>query len=89
MRVGEELGSHTRFVDQAEMRARGIPPAFLFGSEQRGGTLNPGKYVSGLRRAAIQAGIKIYEKHRCSLIAKDQSLPAKPLAVVPAHPLWY
>ncbi|HFG6934785.1 NAD(P)/FAD-dependent oxidoreductase [Acinetobacter baumannii] len=62
MRVGEELGSRTRFVDQAEMRARGIPPAFLFGSEQRGGTLNPGKYVSGLRLAAIQAGVKIYEK---------------------------
>lgn len=62
MEVGEKLGSHTRFVDQAEMRARGIPPAFLFASEQRGGTLNPGKYVSGLRRAAIQAGVKLYEK---------------------------
>ncbi|MBC9251180.1 FAD-dependent oxidoreductase [Pseudomonas alcaligenes] len=62
MALGHELGSVTRFVDQAEMRARGIPPAFLFGSEQRGGTLNPGKYVSGLRRAAIQAGVKLYEK---------------------------
>lgn len=62
MEVGRELGSITRFVDQAEMRARGIPPAFLFGSEQRGGTLNPGKYVGGLRRAALQAGVKLYEK---------------------------
>jgi len=62
MEVGRELGSFTRFVDQAEMRARGIPPAFLFGSEQRGGTLHPGKYVSGLRRAALQAGVKLYEK---------------------------
>lgn len=62
MKVGHELGSITRFVDQDEMRARGIPPAFLFGSEQRGGTLNPGKYVSGLRRAAIQTGVKLYEK---------------------------
>lgn len=62
MQIGEKLGSHTRFVDQAEMRARAIPPAFLFASEQRGGTLNPGKYVSGLRRAAIQAGVKLYEK---------------------------
>ncbi|MCO5748819.1 FAD-dependent oxidoreductase, partial [Citrobacter freundii] len=44
------------------MRARGIPPAFLFGSEQRGGTLNPGKYVNGLRRAAIKAGVKLYER---------------------------
>ncbi|MHB9798712.1 NAD(P)/FAD-dependent oxidoreductase [Pseudomonas sp. MT3] len=62
MEVGRELGSFTRFVDQAEMRVRGIPPAFLFGSEQRGGTLHPGKYVSGLRRAALQAGVKLYEK---------------------------
>lgn len=56
MELGHKLGSVTRFVDSAEMRVRGIPPAFLFGSEQRGGTLNPGKYVSGLRRAAILAG---------------------------------
>ncbi|MDX7988024.1 FAD-binding oxidoreductase [Xenorhabdus sp. 12] len=62
MEIGLELGSVTRFVDQTEMRARGIPPAFLFGSEQRGGTLNPGKYVSGLRRAAIQVGVRLYEK---------------------------
>jgi len=62
MQLGLELGSVTRFVDQAEMRARGIPPAFLFGCEQRGGTLNPGKYVSGLRRAALQAGVRLYEK---------------------------
>lgn len=54
MELGHALGSVTRFVDSAEMRARGIPPAFLFGSEQRGGTLNPGKYVNGLRRAAIK-----------------------------------
>ena len=40
MELGHALGSVTRFVDSAEMRARGIPPAFLFGSEQRGGTLN-------------------------------------------------
>lgn len=62
MELGSELGSVTRFVDQAEMRARGIPPAFLFGSEQRGGTLHPGKYVSGLRSAALRAGVKLYEK---------------------------
>ncbi|WP_134584736.1 NAD(P)/FAD-dependent oxidoreductase, partial [Pseudomonas aeruginosa] len=62
MELGHALGSVTRFVDSAEMRARGIPPAFLFGSEQRGGTLNPGKYVNGLRRAAIKAGVKLYER---------------------------
>lgn len=62
MNRGLELGSPTRFVDEAEMRARGIPPAFLFGYEQIGGTLNPGKYVAGLRRAALRAGVVIHER---------------------------
>jgi gamma-glutamylputrescine oxidase len=62
MRTGLELGSQMEFLDQAEMRARGIPPAFLFGCfTQRGGTLDPGKYVMGLRRTALEAGVKIYE----------------------------
>ncbi|HBO3911637.1 NAD(P)/FAD-dependent oxidoreductase [Pseudomonas aeruginosa] len=62
MRLGLELGSQAQFLDQAAMRARGIPPAFLFGCLQsHGGTLDPGKYVLGLRRAAIQAGVKLYE----------------------------
>lgn len=62
MQLGLELGSKTQFLDQAEMRARGIPPAFLFGyAQQSGGTLDPGKYVLGLRRAALQAGVKLYE----------------------------
>ncbi|MFD2641433.1 NAD(P)/FAD-dependent oxidoreductase [Pseudomonas japonica] len=62
MRIGAELGCSSEFLDQAEMRARGIPPAFLFGSYvPRGGTLNPGKYVLGLRRAAIRAGVRLYE----------------------------
>lgn len=59
--LGLQQGSQTRLVDEAEMRARGIPPAFLFGYEQSGGTLNPGKYVAGLRRAALRAGVIIYE----------------------------
>lgn len=62
MALGEKLGAVTRFVDGDEMRARGIPPAFLFGAEQCGGTLNPGKYVGGLRRAAIEAGVKLFER---------------------------
>ncbi|MGE6822878.1 NAD(P)/FAD-dependent oxidoreductase [Pseudomonas soli] len=62
MALGQKLGAVTRFVDGAEMRARGIPPAFLFAAEQCGGTLNPGKYVGGLRRVAIEAGVKLYER---------------------------
>lgn len=62
MRTGIALGSPAQFLDEAEMRARGIPPAFLFGAYYPGGgTLDPGKYVIGLRRAALRAGVKIYE----------------------------
>lgn len=62
METGVELGSPATFVDHAGMRARGIPPAFLFGCYfPHGGTLDPGKYVMGLRRAALRAGVKIYE----------------------------
>lgn len=62
MRVGIELGSPAQFLDHAEMRARGIPPAFLFGAYlPAGGTLDPGKYVMGLRDAAIRAGVRLYE----------------------------
>jgi glycine/D-amino acid oxidase-like deaminating enzyme len=62
MQTGIELGSPAQFLDGAQMRARGIPPAFLFGSYvARGGTLDPGKYVGGLRRAALGAGVRICE----------------------------
>ncbi|MCO4887745.1 FAD-binding oxidoreductase [Cupriavidus sp. WGtm5] len=62
MRISAELGCPSEYLDQAEMRARGIPPAFLFGSYvPNGGTLDPGKYVLGLRRAALRAGVTIYE----------------------------
>uniref|UniRef100_UPI003F495D7F NAD(P)/FAD-dependent oxidoreductase n=1 Tax=Cupriavidus yeoncheonensis TaxID=1462994 RepID=UPI003F495D7F len=62
MRTGVELGSPGEFLDYAAMRARGIPPAFLFGCHvPTGGTLDPGKYVMGLRRAALRAGVPIHE----------------------------
>lgn len=77
MALGHTLGSVTRFVDQAEMRARGLPPAFLFGSEQRGGTLNPGKYIGGLRRAAIQAGVKLYERTPLVSYSEGQVITCK------------
>ncbi|MHA7685532.1 NAD(P)/FAD-dependent oxidoreductase [Cupriavidus sp. PET2-C1] len=62
VRASAEFGIQSEFLDQAQMRARGIPPAFLFGEyTPRGGTLHPGKYVMGLRRAALRAGVRIYE----------------------------
>lgn len=62
MKVGAEFGFKSVFLDHAAMRARGIPPAFLFGEyTAHGGTLHPGKYVMGLRRAALRAGVRLYE----------------------------
>ena len=62
MAMGIELGAPAQFLDEAAMRARGIPPAFRFGFlTNNGGTLDPGKYVLGLRRAAIEAGVSLYE----------------------------
>ncbi|MDF1723483.1 MAG: FAD-dependent oxidoreductase [Alcanivorax sp.] len=63
MELGLKLGSQTEFQDSKALRERGIPDAFLFGYYHPvGGTLDPGKYVAGLRRAALRAGIRIYEK---------------------------
>ncbi|PNE54986.1 FAD-dependent oxidoreductase [Paraburkholderia fungorum] len=62
IRIAEKFGIESEFLDQSGMRARGVPPAFLFGSYiNRGGTLDPGKYVMGLRSAALQAGVRLYE----------------------------
>jgi gamma-glutamylputrescine oxidase len=62
-RVAERVGADVRFIEPEEMRARGVPPAFLCGAlEGSGGTLNPGKLVLGLRGAALQSGIRIYEQ---------------------------
>ncbi len=61
--VAADLGARVRFLDRDQMRARGVPPAFLSGAlEESGGTLDPGKYVMGLRRAVLDAGIKLYEQ---------------------------
>jgi len=57
-----ELGGHVRFLSSEQMRERGLPPAFLCGVlEQRGGTLHPGRYVMGLRRRALDAGVRLFE----------------------------
>lgn len=62
MEEGLRLGTLSQFLDERELRERDIPSAFLFGSfAPNGGTLDPGKYVLGLRRAAIDAGIRIFE----------------------------
>lgn len=61
--AARSIGAKVRFVEPGEMRERGVPPAFLSGAmEEAGGTLHPGKFVTGLRRAALARGVKIYEQ---------------------------
>lgn len=56
------LGVKTRFVDEAEMRERELPPAFRFGLlEGCGGHIHPGKYALGLRRALLASGARVFE----------------------------
>jgi gamma-glutamylputrescine oxidase len=68
--IAVQIGAHVEFLDAAAMRARTLPPAFLAGLfEATGGTLDPGKYVTGLRRAALAAGVTIHEATRVEAIA--------------------
>lgn len=69
--VASEVGAPVRFLDAREMRARGLPPAFLCGAlEEAGGTLDPGKLVLGLRRAALAAGVRIHEGTRVTELVR-------------------
>lgn len=73
MALGVALGAPATLLDETAMRARGIPPAFLSGYvTSGGGTLHPGKYALGLRRAVIAAGVKLYEKS--PLLSYDDGL---------------
>jgi gamma-glutamylputrescine oxidase len=56
------LGAKVSFLDEAEVRRRALPDCVQFGVlEERGGTLDPGKLVRGLRAAALGAGVRVYE----------------------------
>ena len=60
-----ELGAHVRFLQRDELRERGVPPAVCCGVlEERGGHLDPGRYVLGLRTAALAAGVRLFEGTR-------------------------
>ena len=67
--AAQALGIKAAFLDENEMSQRRLPRAFRFGvMESCGGILDPGKYVMGLRRAAISAGVRIYERTRATAI---------------------
>jgi glycine/D-amino acid oxidase-like deaminating enzyme len=67
-----KVGAKVRFLEPDEMRARGLPPAFLSGAlEGAGGTLDPGKLVLGMRRAALAAGVRVHEGTRVARVERD------------------
>jgi len=75
-RAAQEVGACVRFLSAGEMRERGLPSAFLCGVlEERGGTLDPGRYVMGLRRAALAAGVRIFE--RCPALDVCDGAPVR------------
>lgn len=63
------LDAQVRFIAADEMRERGVPEAFRFGVlEECGGTLHPGRYVMGLRAAALAAGVRVFENTKLTAL---------------------
>jgi glycine/D-amino acid oxidase-like deaminating enzyme len=70
--VAARLGAKVAFLDEEEVRRRELPACVRFGVlEERGGTLDPGKLVRGLRAAAIRAGCRLYEGSEVRAIRAD------------------
>jgi glycine/D-amino acid oxidase-like deaminating enzyme len=60
--TARRVGAQVEYLDRHEMRRRGLPTAFIAGAwEKRGGTLDPGKLVRGLRRVVLDAGVPLHE----------------------------
>lgn len=61
-RAAAALGLDAELLEPAAMRARDLPAAFTRGLLwKRGGILDPGRYVLGLRQAALDAGVVLHE----------------------------
>lgn len=72
------LGAQVRFLSPNDMRERGLPAAFTCGVlEERGGTLNPGLYVAGLRAAALRAGVRLFENTRVVALEDGAAVTAR------------
>ncbi len=68
-RAAEQLGGAMRLLSTDEIAERALPAHVACGYlEQKGGVLNPGKYVRGLREAAVDAGAKLFEGTRVASI---------------------
>lgn len=70
--AAREAGAPIALLTADDLRERELPFAFTCGYlEERGGVLHPAKYVRGLRQAAIDAGVKLYESTPVERIDDD------------------
>lgn len=70
--AAKEAGAPVRTLPFDELRERRVPDAFVCGYlEERGGVLNPAKYVRELRDAAVAAGARLFEGTRVMAIDDD------------------
>lgn len=73
--AAREYGVPGAILEATEMRARGLPAAFTRGYfEPHGGILHPGRYVRGLRAAALASGALLYEGTR--VVRIEEGRPA-------------
>ena len=64
--------------DRDKMREQQIPPVFRCGIfVDGGGTIHPRKWVLGLRQAAIDMGVRLYEKSFVSNIEEDVKITVR------------
>jgi glycine/D-amino acid oxidase-like deaminating enzyme len=64
-RAGAALGVDGELLEPEAMRRRRLPRAFTRGYLlRRGGILDPGRYVRGLRRAVLESGARLHERTR-------------------------
>jgi gamma-glutamylputrescine oxidase len=60
----QSIGAHVRYLTGDELRERNVPAQWRLGGLhlELGGVLDPFAYTMGLRRAAIDAGVRLYEQ---------------------------
>jgi gamma-glutamylputrescine oxidase len=72
-RAAEAHGLEGELLDAAGMQRRGLPRAFSYGyHEARGGVLDPGKLLRGMRAAALAAGAALHEGSPATRIHPDR-----------------
>ncbi len=68
--AARRLGGGMRMLDRSELAVRGLPRFVACGYlDERGGVLQPGKYVRALRDRAIEAGARLCESTSVDAIA--------------------